>query len=210
MNDPARARLYLTLPLDFDPATFGGPFGAALDAGDVACVRAPVGERDEAAMRAAIAAVKPACHARDIALLLENAYPLAKATGLDGVHLTDGARRVSAARAALGQEASIGAFCGVSKHQGLLAGEASADYVSFGPVAGSSALAPEGYAEDQLFVWWRDVVETPVVAEGGLVLDQIAHWAAQADFLMLGPELWRADDPAAHVAAAQAAIERAR
>jgi thiamine-phosphate pyrophosphorylase len=54
--------------------------------------------------------------------------------GLDGVHLTDAARSVRATRKALGADAMVGAACGTSRHDGMAAGEAGADYIAFSPV----------------------------------------------------------------------------
>ena len=49
------------------------------------------------------------------------------------MHLTQGARGVRHARKELGADAIVGAFCGASRHEGMNAGEAGADYVSFAP-----------------------------------------------------------------------------
>ncbi|HIE71875.1 MAG TPA: hypothetical protein EYP98_17775, partial [Planctomycetes bacterium] len=57
----------------------------------------------------------------------------AQRLGLDGVHLTDGSRSVRVARKELGPDAIVGAFCGTSRHDGMVAGEAGADYVALGP-----------------------------------------------------------------------------
>ena len=71
---------------------------------------------------------------------------LAERYGLDGVHLTDGARSVRKIRKELGADPILGAFCAASRHDGMTAGEAGADYVSFGPV-GDSGLGDGTRAE---------------------------------------------------------------
>jgi thiamine-phosphate pyrophosphorylase len=116
--------------------------------------------------------------------------------GLDGVHLTDGARSVRAARKTLGSEAIVGAFCGASKHDGMTAGEAGADYVSFGPVT-ASALGDGTVADHELFAWWSEMIEVPVVAEGLITDRAVAGLWQVADFLAIGEEIWKTDDPAA-------------
>ena len=80
-------------------------------------------------------------HARDVPLVVADHYRLVARLGLDGVHLSDGARQVRAVRKALGQDAIVGAFAHASRHEGLTAGEIGADYVSFGPVG---AIGPRG------------------------------------------------------------------
>jgi thiamine-phosphate pyrophosphorylase len=198
MAAPALPQLYLIVPPGV-PAGFPARLAAAMDAHPPACVRLGAGP-DEAAIRGDAAAIAPLCRARDVPLLLESHFRLAADLGLDGVHLPDGARHVRAARAALGARASIGAFCGVSRHAAMAAGEAGADYIAFGPV-GATALGPGEVAEPDLFAWWSELFELPVVAEGGVTDQAAAALARCTDFLALGPELWGAADPAAALAA---------
>jgi thiamine-phosphate pyrophosphorylase len=107
------------------------------------------------------------------------------------VHLSDAARSVRAARKALGADAIIGAACGTSRHDGMAAGEAGADYIAFSPV-GDMGLGDAARAERDLFAWWSEMIELPVVAEGGLTLDLIESFAPVTDFFAIGPEIWRA------------------
>ena len=81
----------------------------------------------------------------------------------------------------------------------MTAGELAADYVAFGPVAGTP-LGAGGLAERELFEWWSAMIEVPVVAEGGLDEAAIDALAPFADFFGIGEELWRQDDPAATLA----------
>jgi thiamine-phosphate pyrophosphorylase len=76
------------------------------------------------------------------------------------------------------------------------AGEAGADYISFGPV-GDSALGDGTRAEAELFAWWSQMIELPVVAEGALDVDLVAALAKVTDFFAIGPEIWTQDDPLA-------------
>ena len=113
----------------------------------------------------------------------------------DGVHLVDGSRSVRKARGALGKDAIIGAFCRASRHDGMNAAEAGANYVAFGPV-GASALGDGTLAEGNLFAWWSAMIELPVVAEGNLDTSLAASLAPVTDFIGIGEEIWRQDDPA--------------
>ena len=81
----------------------------------------------------------------------------------------------------------------------MAAGEAGADYISFGPV-GDLGLGEETRAERDLFAWWSEMIELPVVAEGGLDRDLIESFAPVTDFFAIGPEIWRAEDPDAALA----------
>ena len=145
-------------------------------------------------------------HARDVAIVLSDHVLLAQRLGLDGVHLSDGARSVRRARKDLGADAVVGAFCGVSRHDGMTAGEAGADYISFGP-AGRTALGDGTHAERELFEWWSEMIELPVVAEGALTEATIADLAPVTDFFGIGPEIWEADDPLAALRRLMAAMQ---
>lgn len=191
-----QAQLYLITPPAFDLATFPDQLSRVLDQADVACVRLALASKDETVIAKSGDALREICHAREIALVIESHLIMVERLGLDGVHLTDGARTVRYARKELGADAIIGSFCGASSHDGLNAGEGGADYVSFGP-CGQNALGDGTVVPDDLFKWWSDVVEVPVVAEGALTTEIIKNLSPSTDFFAIGDEIWNADDPAA-------------
>jgi thiamine-phosphate pyrophosphorylase len=141
-------------------------------------------------------ALREVAHARDVAVVIEAHLRMVERHGLDGVHLVDGARSVRKVRADLGGDAIVGTFCGVSRHDGMTAGEIGADYVSFGPV-GRTGLGTGEAAPHELFQWWSEMIEVPVVAEGALDADLVRRLAPVTDFFGFGEEVWREADPAA-------------
>ncbi len=198
-------QIYLIAPPDFDAERHGAALAAILDAVPVACLRFAPASRDEAAITRAADALREIAHGRDVAVVIADHLMLAERLGLDGVHLTDGARSVRKARKALGADAIVGAFCGASRHDGMTAGEAGADYVAFGPV-GESALGDGTRAEADLFAWWSQMITLPVVAEGALTPELVDELAPVADFLAIGPEIWEAPDPRAALEALRAPL----
>lgn len=77
------------------------------------------------------------------------------------------------------------------------AGEAGADYVSFGTWGAEAAEA---------LAWWQLMMELPCVAAGGLDLGNIADAkAAGADFVLLRSAIWDAAEGAPAAAARAAA-----
>jgi thiamine-phosphate pyrophosphorylase len=198
-------QLYLVTPPDPDPAAFPDVLASCLDAAPVACVRLALAWRDEDRIARAADALREVAHARDVALVIESHARLVQRLGLDGVHLTDGARSVRQMRKALGEDAIVGAFCGTSRHDGMTAGELGADYVSFGPV-GETALGIGARAPLELFQWWSEMIEVPVVAEGALDEGILRALAPFADFVALGEEIWREADPAARLRRLSAAM----
>ena len=198
-------QLYLITPTDLDIDTFPTRLAAVLDAVQIACVRLSLATRDEDRIGRAADAVRAVTAERDVALVIERHVQMVARHGLDGVHLLDGARSVRAARKDLGEDAIVGAFCGQSRHDGMTAGELNADYVSFGPV-GETALDDGSRATLDLFDWWSQMIEVPVVAEGALDIDLIRSVSPHVDFFGIGDEIWRSDDPTAALKAMIAAM----
>lgn len=197
MSDAADLpQIYLITPTDAELSTYPARLAACLDAVPVACVRLSLATRDEDRIGRAADAVRAVTSERDVALVIERHVPLVARHGLDGVHLLDGARSVRQVRKDLGDDAIVGTFCGQSRHDGMTAGELNADYVSFGPV-GETALDDGSRATLELFDWWSQMIEVPVVAEGALDLDLIRSVSPHVDFFGIGDEIWRTDDPAA-------------
>lgn len=194
-----RPQIYLVSPPELELSHFLPALSACLDSTEIACVRLGLATRDEDRIAKAADAIREVTHARDVALVIENHVQLVERLGLDGVHLTDGARSVGKTRKLLGQDAIVGAFCGNSRHDGMTAGELGADYVSFGPV-GETPLGTGEIAEKELFEWWSMMIEVPVVAEGIHTEADVATLAPVTDFFGLGDGIWDQADPAATLA----------
>ncbi|MEL7299586.1 MAG: thiamine phosphate synthase [Pseudomonadota bacterium] len=194
MADAEHPQIYLVSPPEIELSRFPKLLAACLDAAPVACFRLALSSKDETTLSKAGDACREVCHARDVAIVIDTHVQLAERLGLDGVHLPDGSKSVRKARKALGGDAIVGSHCAQSRHDGMTAGEADADYVCFGPTA-PTALGDGAHAERELFEWWSEVIEVPVVAEGGLGAEQIAELAPYVDFFALGDEVWSAAAP---------------
>lgn len=186
-------QLYLMTPAGAQASALGPMLAEVMDRFPTACLRIRAGaEEDELGRLADLS--REIAHARDVAVVIDDHVKLAQRHGLDGVHLTDGARSIRYARKELGEDAVVGAFCGYSRHEGMTAAEHGADYVSFGPV-GESALYKGEPAQLDLFQWWSEMIEVPVVAEGAITRALLAELSPVADFVAIGPEIWSEDDP---------------
>ena len=195
MSETELPQIYLITPSEIDLLDFPDRLAACLDSSPVACVRLALGTRDEDRLSRAADALRAVTHDRDVALVIDSHVQLVERLGLDGVHLTDAARSVRAVRKELGEDAIVGAHCGTSRHDGMNAGELGADYVSFGPV-GATALGHATQAEAELFEWWSQMIEVPVVAEGALDPALIRLLTPHTDFFGIGDEIWTQPDPA--------------
>lgn len=204
-----RPQLYLVTPFLFEPTPFAQDLARALDAAPVACVRLQLRGVSESELRFAIDELRPVCHSREVALVLLDYDRLAHEAGLDGVHFEPGQNRQVEARELLGQDKIVGVGCGASRHQGLIAGERGADYVSFGPVSVDPALRSGDLADRALFDWWQTMIELPVVAEGGMTPAHAAELVGAADFVAACRSVWRhPDGPDAGVREYHAAFDR--
>jgi len=195
------ARLYIVTPATFDPDTHVAALASMLATGAVACLRLDLGEGpgEEAWVRAANHLLPP-CHAADVPLVIAEHHRLVRPLGLDGVHLGRSRAPIRDLRKTLGRDAIIGAFGGAERHRAMSLAEAGADYVSLGPVRVEGALGDGAAASDALFEWWSEMIETPVVAEGGVTLEDARRLAATADFVVPDPVLvWGAPDHAAAI-----------
>ena len=194
MPDAERPQITLVTPPAVTLEQFTPRLARILDRYPIACVRITAGG-DEGSVARAADALREVAHARDVAIVIQDHAAMATRHGLDGVHLSDGSRRVRTLRGDLGPDAIIGAWCGATRHAGIAAAEAGADYVAFGPV-GETALGDGQRADPDLFAWWSEMIEIPVIAEGALTPSLVESLAPATDFFAIGDEIWAYDDPA--------------
>ncbi|PZX46580.1 thiamine-phosphate pyrophosphorylase [Roseinatronobacter thiooxidans] len=194
-----KPQLYLITPPVIDLDLFPTTLARVLEAHDVACLRLSLATRDEDVILRTGDALRDIAHAHDVAMVISDHVLMVERLGLDGVHLSDANARIRKLRDELGADTIIGAFCGTSRHDGMSAGEAGADYVSFGPV-GQTALGDGQLVEWDVFEWWSEVIELPVVAEGALSVELVEAFAPITDFFAFGEEIWGAEDPVAALA----------
>ena len=194
MDTPEQPQICLITPPTIVLSSFPDQLSRVLDRAEIACIRLALAGNDEDTIARGTDACREVAHAHDVAIVVSNHVLLAQRLGLDGVHLDDGARSVRAARKELGADAIIGSFCGASRHDGITAGEAGADYVAFGPV-GNAALGNGTRAQKDLFQWWSEIIEVPVVAEGGMTADLVHELSPCTDFFGVGHEIWSQESP---------------
>lgn len=199
MANDDKPQIYLITPPSPDLSVFPNMLQDILNHTEIACVRLATAGMEETAIRRTADHLREITHGQDIPLVIEDHVLLMGQLGLDGVHLThDGHRQVRALRSELGADVILGVSCGTSRHDAMNAAEAGADYVSFSPV-GQTPLGDGQSVPMDLFSWWSEVIEVPVVAEGNLDQDLMASLSKITDFVALGSELWSHDDPATHV-----------
>lgn len=204
-------RLYLITPPHLpDVAAFARQLEDALSAGDVACLQLRLKDVSDRDILNAAKALKPICDAHGVALIVNDRPDLAIKAGADGVHVGQDDETFEEARRIMGEDRIVGVTCHDSKHLGMLAAEAGADYVAFGAFFDTATKEPKTRADVDILRWWSDVMTTPCVAIGGITVDNAEPLVrAGADFLAVSGGVWNhPDGPAAAVAAFSEIFER--
>ena len=193
-----RCRLYLITPPEVaDIAAFSRQLDQALDGGDVASLQIRLKSRDGVPApdshilelgRHIIARAQD----RGVAVLINDRPDLAVELGADGVHIGQTDMPYARARKLVGENAIVGVTCHDSRHLGMEAGEAGADYVAFGAFYPTDTKDPATTAEPDLLRWWQEMMELPCVAIGGVTAVNARPLVeAGADFLAVSAGVWR-------------------
>jgi thiamine-phosphate pyrophosphorylase len=182
---------------------FADDLAAALDAGSVAAFQLRLKGIDDHAIARAAEPLQKICADREVAFIVESSVGLAKRLGADGVHLGQDDADAREARAILGPSVQIGVSCLDSRHLAMEAGEAGADYVSFGAFHPSTTVDATHHPDPSILSWWTALFEIPCVAIGGVTPGNAAPLvAAGADFLAACAAIWNGEGgPAAAVRA---------
>ncbi len=189
--DEDRCRLYLITPPAFEIAPFVGAFEAALAGGDVACLQLRLKDVDDETVLAAAAALRPVCHAHDVALIVNDRPDLAAEAGADGVHVGQEDAGYEEARRLLGDDAIVGVTCHDSIDLAIDAAEAGADYVAFGAFFDTGTKEPKARARLETLARWAEISTVPCVAIGGITVDNCRPLLeAGADFLAVVAGVW--------------------
>jgi thiamine-phosphate pyrophosphorylase len=196
-------RLYLITPPKLEPKAFGEVLKRTLDAGDVASLQLRLKDVPDDAIRRAVETLMPIAQKRDVAFILNDRPDLAREMRCDGVHVGQEDSSYAEARAEVGRDAIVGVTCHDSRHLAMEAAEAGADYVAFGAFFRTTTKEPKARAEIETLRWWAEMMVVPVVAIGGITVDNARPLVeAGADFLAVSSGVWdHPGDPAAAVKA---------
>jgi len=184
-------RLYLITPARLEPRAFAEELKRALGGGDVASLQLRLkGASDDEIARAAEILMPVAAHA-DVAFILNDRPDLAARLGCDGVHIGQDDATYADARAAVGAGKIVGITCHGSRDLAFDAGEAGADYVAFGAFFPTATKEVKFIADLELLEWWAQFMTVPVVAIGGITVDNAAPLIqAGADFIAVSSGVW--------------------
>jgi thiamine-phosphate pyrophosphorylase len=153
----------------------------ALLAAGPCCLQLRAKGADAAALRDAARAIGPVCKAAGVPFCVNDRLDVALAVDADVIHLGQDDLPLAEARAMLAA-AGRRLIVGISTHnlaQARAAAAAGADYIGFGPVFGTaSKLNPDPVVGLATLAAVCSEVRIPVVAIGGITLDQVPAVAA--------------------------------
>lgn len=206
-------RLYLITPPAIDDlAAFGRELAQALDAGDVAALQVRLKDAPDEVIAAVVDVVTPICHARNVAVILNDDPKLAARLSCDGVHVGQSDMLLAEARKLVGGRTMIGVTCHDSRHLAMEAAEGGADYVAFGAFFPTGTKETVHRPEPDILTIWQKTMEIPCVAIGGITAENAGVLAkAGADFVAVCSGVWNyPEGPGAAVKAINAAIATPR
>ncbi len=124
-------------------------------------------------------AILPLCRQYQVPFIINDSIKLCLTLDADGVHLGADDGNLAEARARLGAGKILGASCYNRLDLALAAAEAGADYAAFGACFISGTKPNAVVAPLDLFTQARQLVDVPLVAIGGITLEN-ATQAIQA------------------------------
>ncbi len=140
-------------------------------------------------------ALNQLCQQYQVPLLINDDAQLAFDSGASGVHLGQSDDSLQQARALLGPNAIIGITCHDRLELALQAREGGADYVAFGAFFASKTKPEARPAPLTLLQEARAKLDCPIVAIGGLSVDNASQViSAGADLVAVIHALFAADD----------------
>lgn len=150
------------------------------------------------------------CRLANVPLIINDHLALACAIDADGVHLGQDDGEIAKARAQLGTNKIIGASCYQQLHLARQAQDSGADYAAFGACYPSLTKPHAPRAEPTLFTQAKQMLKLPLVAIGGIRLDNAAPLlAAGADALAVISDIAQAEDIRARCQQYQALFQAA-
>jgi thiamine-phosphate pyrophosphorylase len=203
---PARTapRLYLATPALEETTALASLLPPLLAEFDVAAVLLRLVAADERTLISRIKTLAGPVQAADAALLVDQHTNLVARAGADGAHV-DGLQEMEEA-ASLRPQRILGVGQLHTRHDAMIAGETSADYVLFGEPA-PSGERPSPDAIFERLQWWAELFEPPCVGYAATLEEATLFAGSGADFIMLADFIWSdARGPKAALAEAQAAI----
>lgn len=189
-------RLYLATPPLAETTTPAEDLAALVSKFDIAAILARPAPDDERGIVKRVKALAPVQKA-GAALLIEGHHRLVARAGADGAHLA-GIGTMGEALPALKPDRILGVGALRTRHDAMVAGEAGADYVTFGEPA-ADGERPTAAAIAERLQWWAELFEVPCVGYALTTEEAELFTGSGADFILVADAVW--SDPRGAAAA---------
>ncbi len=188
----AQTQLYIITPPTFNLDDFAGQLQQALSGGDVASVQLRLKDVTDEEIITAAKVLKPICHAKNVAFIINDRPDIARKVGADGVHVGQDDMSYKDAREIVGDDCIVGVTAKNSRHLSMVAAEQGASYVAFGAFFPTDTKETSVTAELSLITWWVELFEVPCVAIGGITVDNAKPLIdSGADFIAVSAGIWK-------------------
>jgi thiamine-phosphate pyrophosphorylase len=198
------ARLFLITPTLTEAPGFVEQFAAALSAGDVACVLACHGTRDDRQAKSLLRKLTSVAQLHGAALLVDSDPRLAAHVDADGVHMPRIGEDLDEAIERMKPERIVGCGGLALRDDAMTAGEADIDYVMFGEPRPDGSLPSPAETLERV-QWWAEIFNVPCVGFAQSLADVTPLAEAGAEFVALGEAVWA--DPRGAAAAVGDVVE---
>lgn len=189
--------LYLISPPEFEIEDFIPKLQAAFKGGDIPVFQLRLKNTPRERIIEAAKKIIPICRENDALFIINDDLEIALETGADGVHFgqedfEENKISIKDIKKKHGDGFLVGISCHDSKELAFKAGEAGADYVSFGAFFNTKTKEnPKGKPSLELLNWWSVYTNVPVVAIGGINTWNIKDIAKNgADFAAVISSVW--------------------
>jgi thiamine-phosphate pyrophosphorylase len=191
------AGLYLVTDDGLPQAQMLGCLRSALGAGArVVQLRAKGIERGELFRLAK--QVQALCHEHQALFIVNDAADVAALLAADGLHLGQDDLPAEAARRLVPPDTLVGVSISTLEEARLAAKDSGVDYLGVGAMFATETKPNAEYGGLELLQAVRADVDLPLVAIGGITVDNApAVWVAGADLVAVVSAVFSADDPAA-------------
>jgi thiamine-phosphate pyrophosphorylase len=185
------AKIYLISPPKIDEKHFYSNLDQALKTGLVPVFQLRLKDYPKSQIFKIAKEIKKICSENNCLFIINDFIDIALEVSAGGVHVGIDDEKIAKIRQISSNNFVIGASCYDSRHYAMKAGEAGADYISFGAFFPTTTKIAKAQPSPEILTWADEMLNLPIVAIGG-INDQNASKLVShgADFLAVISYVW--------------------
>ena len=185
------AKIYLISPPKIDEKHFYSNLDQALKTGLVPVFQLRLKDYPKSQIFKIAKEIKKICSENNCLFIINDFIDIALELSAGGVHVGIDDEKIAKVRQMAPKNFVIGASCYDSRHYAMKAGEAGADYISFGAFFPTTTKIAKAQPSPEILTWADEMLNLPIVAIGG-INDQNASKLVShgADFLAVISYVW--------------------